>query len=333
MKHVTWVLAAAAVLVAGCQKGAGSGKPTIAYVTNGIDPFWTIAEKGAQDAAAKFNVELKVVMPPGGMADQKRMVEDLLARGVQGVAISPINPESQKDLLDEIAAQTNLITQDSDAPNSKRKCFIGPDNYQAGRMVGELVKKAMPEGGKVMIFIGRLEQANAKLRRQGVIDELLDRSHDSGRNDPVDAEQKGQKYTVLGTRTDDFDNAKAKAYAQDALIRHDDLACMVGLFAYNPPICLDAVKDAGRLGKIKIVGFDENKITLQGIKDGTIYGTVVQNPYKYGYESVRILAGLARKDEAVLPKGGVLDIPPRAITRDNVDPFWAELKQNLGEKN
>jgi ribose transport system substrate-binding protein len=328
MRFVTCLLAAAvAVLPSGCSKSTG-----IAFVTNGIDPFWTIAEKGAKDAAAKFNITLDVRMPPNGMADQKRMVEDLLARGVQGIAISPINPASQKDLLDEIAAHTNLITHDSDAPNSKRKCFIGPDNYKAGRMVGELVKKAMPAGGKVMIFIGRLEQANAKLRRQGVIDELLARSNDPSRNDPVDGVLKGDKYTVLGTRTDDFDNAKAKAYAQDALITHDDLGCMVGLFAYNPPICLDAVKDAGKLGKVKLVGFDEDKRTLQGIKDGHVYGTVVQNPYMYGYESVRILAGLARKDESVLPKGGVLDIPARVITRDNLEPFWAELKKQLGEQ-
>jgi ribose transport system substrate-binding protein len=314
----------------GCQK-QNSGKPTVAYVTNGIDPFWTIAEKGAKDAAAKFDVELKVVMPPNGMDDQKRMVQDLLARGVQGVAISPINPDSQGDLLEEIAAHATLITQDSDAPKSKRLCFIGPDNYKAGRMVGKLVKKAMPGGGKVMIFIGRLEQANAKLRRQGVIDELLGRTDDPSRNDPVDEEQQGDKYTVLGTRTDDFDTAKAKALAQDALIRHKDLGCMVGLFAYNPPACLDAIKDAGKLGEVKLVGFDENKITLQGIKDGHVYGTVVQNPYKYGYESVRILAGVARGDKSVLPPGVVLDIPARAITRANLEPFWAELKKKLGE--
>jgi ribose transport system substrate-binding protein len=57
-------------------------------------------------------------------------------------------------------------------------------NYDAGRMCGELVKEAMPGGGSVMIFVGRVEQDNARLRRQGVIDELLDRSHDPTRFDP-----------------------------------------------------------------------------------------------------------------------------------------------------
>ena len=48
-------------------------------------------------------------------------------------------------------------------------------NYDAGRLCGKLVKEALPKGGKIMIFIGRLEQDNAKLRRQGVIDEIAGR--------------------------------------------------------------------------------------------------------------------------------------------------------------
>ena len=62
-----------------------------------------------------------------------------------------------------------------------------------------------------------------------------------------------------------------------------------------------------------------------------MFGTVVQNPYRYGYESVRILAGLAR-DQDVLPEGGVLDIPARAIRSDNVRAFWDELEATLAGK-
>ncbi len=307
-------------------------KPTVAFVTNGIASFWDIAEKGARDAGSKLDVQVEVIMPPRGAPDQKRMVEDLLTRGVQGVAISPIDPDNQGDLLDAIAARTVLITQDSDAPNSKRLCYIGMDNYEAGRLCGQLVKKAMPEGGKVMIFVGRLGQANARLRRQGLIDELLDRSHDPKRYDDPAAANQGKRYHILGTRTDDFNQSKAKSLAQDALTAYPDLACMVGLFAYNPPILLDALKGTDRAGKVKIVGFDEDDKTLQAIVDGQIEGTIVQNPYRYGYESVRVLAGLAKGDRSVLPKDGVLAIPARSITRANVQEFWAELKKQVGQK-
>ena len=68
-------------------------------------------------------------------------------------------------------------------------------------------------------------------------------------------------------------------------------------------------------------------MTLQGIIDGEIHGTVVQNPYRYGYESVRVLAGLARGDDSVLPRGGFQDIPARQIRRDNAGQFRDELRE------
>ena len=58
---------------------------------------------------------------------------------------------------------------------------------------------------------------------------------------------------------------------------------------------------------------------------------LVQDPFAYGRESVRILAGPARGDDSVLPEGGVLDIPTRVIRADNVDAFWTDLKIKLGK--
>ena len=306
-------------------------KPRVAYITNGVASFWVIAEKGAKDAGEKFNSDVTVDMP-NGISDQKRMVEDLLTRGVDGFAISPIDPKNQTSMIDQAAEKTKVITHDSDAPKSKRLCYVGVDNYVAGRMCGKLVKEALPKGGKLAIFVGRLEQDNARLRRQGVIDELLDRTSDSSRYDVPGAEIKGSKYTIVSTLTDQFDQAKGKANAEDAISRYPDLDGMIGLFAYNPPLCLEALNRSGKAGKIKLIGFDEADETLQAIKDGKCYGTVVQNPYMYGFESVRILTALARGDNSVLPKGGFLDIPARQIRKDNVDAFWTDLKQKVGKK-
>lgn len=329
-------------VIVGCSKtdstngGATStsaDQPKVAYVTNGIASFWVNAEVGAMDGGKEFNANVNVLMPANGVEDQKRMCQDLLAQGIDGIAISPIDPDNQGDLLAEISQHTRLITHDSDAPDSERLCYIGMDNYTAGRMCGALIKEAIPDGGSVMIFVGRLGQANARLRRQGLIDELLDRSHDPKRYDePGTGEIKGDKYTILDTRTDGFDFGKAKAQAQDAIGKYKDLGCMVGLFGYNPPLILDAVREAGKIGKIKMVAFDEDDATLQGIADGEIHGTIVQNPYKYGYESVRVLAALARGDKSVIPEGGFIDIPARQIRHDNIDEFWAELKRLTGEK-
>ena len=327
----------ATVLLAGCgganpdTQEAPEARTKLGYVTNGVASFWVIAGAGARAAAEKLDVDVDVLMPAEGIADQKRMLEDLLTRGVDGIAVSPIDPANQTELLDDIAARTHLITHDSDAPESQRKFYVGMDNYDAGRLCGALVKEALPEGGNVFLFIGRLEQDNARRRRQGVIDELLDRDHAPDRYDPPGATLEGSRYTVLGTLTDQFDRAKAKANAEDALSRHGDIDVMVGLFAYNPPLILEALKQAGKLGETTVIGFDEADETLQGILDGTVYGTVVQNPYEYGHRSVELLTALARRDSADLPSDAFIDIPARQIRKDDVEAFWSDLKTKLGD--
>lgn len=331
-------------LAAGCDKSApgasdaeGGGtkkKIKVAYVTNGVDPFWDVAKSGADAAAAELGVECTTLMPPKGLPDQKSMIEGLLASGIDGIAISPIDADNQVAFINQMCEQTNVITHDSDAPSSKRLCFIGMNNYAAGREAGKLVKEAVPEGGKVMIFVGRLEQLNALQRRQGVIDELLDKpvqKLSEMKSDPPGFTGKGAKYEIVGTRTDNFDKANAKANAEDAMVAHPDLKCMVGLFAYNPPACLEAVKGADKVGKIKIVGFDEQDATLQGIQDGSIHATVSQWPYNYGYHAVRILAALARGDKSVLPKDGYYETKLRIAKKDTVDAFWTELKKLRGQ--
>ena len=320
------VLALVPFLFSGCEKKEG-GKPRVAYMGNAIAPFWTIAEKGARKAAEEFGAEVDVRMPANGAADQKRMVEELLARGVDGIAFSPADPKNQLDLMQEIARNTNLITQDSDAPDAPRLCFVGMDNYQAGRLCGKLIKEALPDGGKVMFFVGRAGQLNAKQRRQGCTDELLDRPADIPGDDAPDAELSGGKFTILGTRTDEVDFSKAKANAQDAITRHPDIACLVGLFSYNTPKIYEAVKEAGKAGQVRIIGFDEEDDTLRGIQEGHIFGTIVQSPYRYGYESVRILAALAKGDKSVIPAGGFFEVPAKAVKKGDVDVFWKELKE------
>lgn len=330
MKRMLLLVSASILSLAACDKAESAGGPVkVAYVTNGIDPFWNVAAAGAKAGAVEFKAEVEVLMPKD-LPDQKRMVEGLLARGISGIAISPIDAANQVGFINDAAGRTNIITHDSDAPASKRLCFVGMDNYNAGRAAGKLVKEALPEGGKIMIFVGRLEQLNAQQRRQGVIDEVLDRPAQPGdalKLDPQAGEIKAGKYVFVGTRTDGFDYAKAKANAEDAMTSTPDLACMVGLFAYNIPMCLEALKGAGKVGKIKVVSFDEQDGTLQGIKDGAVHGTVSQQPYEYGRQSVRILAGLARKDKSVLPPKGFLEIEIRVVKKDNVEAFWGELKK------
>jgi ribose transport system substrate-binding protein len=172
--------------------------------------------------------------------------------------------------------------------------------------------------------VGKLDVQNAIERRQGVLDELAGA-----------ADAKGPelgKYTLLDTMTDDAKQEKCKANVEDTLTKYPDVGCLVGLWAYNPPAMLAAVKDADQQGKVKIVGFDENEETLQGIKDGHIHGTIVQQPYQFGYEAVRLLTQIARGDKSVLPPGGILYIDYKVIKSENVEAFHEELKKLKGAK-
>ena len=301
-----------------------------AYVTNGVDPFWDLCAAGVRIAEKEFGVKCEVHMPTKGVVDQKRILEAMVAKGVKGIAVSPVDPDNQTGHLNEIAQVTKLITHDADAPESDRLVYIGTDNYKAGRALGQLVKEAIPDGGEVMIFVGRLEQLNARQRRQGVIDELLNRGHQTlgqVKFDEVAKEFKGDKYTVLDTRTDNFDKAKAKANAEDAITKYKNLACMVGLFAYNPPACIDAIREAGKLDQIKVCGFDEQESFLQAIKDGHAHGTISQQPWNYGYNSVKLLKSIMDGDTSAIPENRFIDVGYKVITKENIDEFWAEKKK------
>jgi ribose transport system substrate-binding protein len=337
------IILASAISTAMCLIGCAGRKdsnpipkterPSFAFITNGVADFWEHARAGVIAAGKELGVDVSVITP-SSITDQTRKLEDLLTRGTDGIAISPINPENQTEAINRAAAQTNLITHDSDAPQSNRLVYIGMDNYQAGLMCGQTLREAMPDGGKVMIFVGRLDQDNARRRRQGFIDSFLGRKPDPSRNDPPGTSLTSDdgKYTILGTMTDQFDRAKAKANVEDAITRHPDLAGMVGLFEYNPPAMLEALERIGKLGKIKVVAFDENALTLQGIRDGTVVATIVQNPYQYGYQSIVVLNQLHRGNQSIIPDNLFIDIPARVINQSNVDEFWQEIENRLGKK-
>lgn len=324
----------AASLAAVCLSACNNTKPgpakvlgktdkvKVAIVSNNPAEFWTICEAGAAEAAKEFNADLFFRRPPQGSAsEQREIIEDLMTQGVNGIAISVNDPKNQVNFLNRVAERMPLVTQDNDAPDSKRLCYIGTNNYQAGLAAGKLVKEALPDGGTIAIFVGQPDPVNAKERRQGVLDELAGEKDAKG--------PKYGKYSLLGTFYDNVNEDEAKVKASTALVQlqNEPNVCMVGLWAYNPPAILSAVKNAGKQGKVKIVAFDEMENTLQGIKDGLIVGSIVQQPYQFGYQSVKLLSELARGDKSHVPANGIMDVPFLVLKKDNVEEFHANLKK------
>src|SRR5215510_11742552 len=295
--------------------GNSSHKLKLAFVTNNAADFWTIARRGCEQADAELdNVEVEFkISSDSTAAEQRRIVDDLMAKGVDGIAISPVDPTNQTQMINDLAKQILVITQDSDAPSSDRACYLGTDNRAAGRQAGQLIKEALPQGGKIMIFVGKMDAQNAQDRFNGIKDALA-----------------GSNVQIIDVRTDDTDTVRAKANAADTLVKYPDIAALVGLWNYNGPAILGAVKDAGKVGQVKIVCFDEDYVTLAGVKEGSIYATVVQQPYEFGYQSVQLMAKVLAGDRSAIPADKLKIIPTLIINRENVDEFTKKINQLRG---
>ncbi len=324
--RVSVVVAFAALLAClpACNNNKPSGKIKIAVVTNCTDPFWDLCEAGAKKAGQDFDVDV-IFRQPEAMDAAKQMpiVDSFVEQGVKGIAISVIKPEGQKKDLTRIAAEIPLITMDNDAdPSTGRLCYVGVDNREAGRAVGRLVKQALPNGGVIAMFIGSDSSANGVARPAGVLDELATPEANgtavtrkiNGKDVP--GKMYGKYFLVDGEPKTDGGPEKNPQQYPDAMIGRlagEPDVCMIGLYAYNPPAILSAVKANSLVGKVKIVGFDENPVTLKAITAGEIEGTVVQDPYNYGYKSVEILAAVAKGDKSKLMKGSM---PYQVVTKD-----------------
>jgi ribose transport system substrate-binding protein len=319
MRLAVWILACASV-VAGCGSRDGADERAarplkVAFVTNNSADFWTIARRGVEKADQELaDVEAEFRLTSDGTAaEQQRVVDDLLTKGVDAIAISPVDPQNQVALINAAAQRTLVFTQDSDAPDSARTCYIGTDNLAAGRQAGQLIREAIPEGGAVMLFVGKLDARNAQERVQGIKEALA-----------------GSNIRILDVRTDDVDDVRAKANAADTLVRYPDIKGMVGLWSYNGPAILNAVREAGKVGRVRIITFDEADETLAGIKDGAIYATVVQQPFEFGYQAITRMAQAARGDRSFIPETKQIIVPTLIVNRANVDDFTARINTLRG---
>jgi len=320
---LTAIIMACVLIEAACStpnKDASKETPReikLAFVTNNSSDFWTIARRGVEKADAELadvSAEFRITSD-GTAAEQKRIIDDLVTKGIAGIAISPIDPDNQTQLINDLAKKALVFTQDSDAPNTDRACYVGTDNVAAGRQAGQLIKEVLPMGGKIMLFVGKLDARNAKERIQG-IKEVLN----------------GSNVEIIDVRTDDADDVRAKSNAADTLVRHPDVKALVGLWSYNGPAILNAVREAGKVGQVKIVAFDEADVTLAGIQDGAIYATVVQQPYEFGYQAIKLMAQAIKGDRSVIPANKQVIIPTLVVNKTNVVDFTKRINDLRGRR-
>jgi ribose transport system substrate-binding protein len=239
-------------------------------------------------------------------------MNDLVAAGVSAIMVSAVDPKSSTEALNEIGKQVPLFTTDSDAPATNRIAYIGSSNTDAGKQAGQIALKALPNGGKCIGFVGLPGADNARERIEGMKSVIA-----------------GSKVELIDVRGDDIDQTRAKRNVEDALAANPDINCMVGFYSYNPPRIYEVLKEAGKLGQITVIAFDEDPITLGGVREGSIAGTVVQQPFEWGYQGMKLMAKYLEGDKSVVPANKLVIVPTQIIDKANVDAFEAELKSRI----
>jgi ribose transport system substrate-binding protein len=315
MKRI--VLAGAALALAVAVNGGtlAQDKKELVFVVNGASDFWKLAEAGVKKAQGELpNYDLQFKYPEqAAAAIQQRLMDDLVAAGVDAIMVSAVDPKTSTEALNRVGAQVPLFTTDSDAPDSNRIAYIGSSNTDAGKQAGEIALKALPDGGKCMGFVGLPGADNARERIEGMKEAI-----------------KGSKIELVDVRGDDIDQTRAKRNVEDTLAAMPDITCMVGFYSYNPPRIYEVLKEAGKLGQITVIAFDEDPITLGAVREGTFAGTVVQQPYEWGYQGMKLMAKYLEGDKSVVPADELIIVPTKIIDKANVDAFEAELKARIG---
>jgi ribose transport system substrate-binding protein len=306
-------MTAASVLVTGAY---AQEKKQLAFVVNASSDFWKLAEAGVKKAQGELGdgYELQFRYPAQGTAAlQNALMDDLVAGGTDAIMISSADPKNSIDAFNKIAAQVPLFTTDSDAPDSKRIAYLGSSNTAAGVQAGEEMVKALPKGGKCMGFVGFLGADNAKERIAGFKQAI-----------------EGKGIELVDTRGDDVDFARARSNVDDVLVANPEITCMVGFYSYNPPKIYEALQAAGKLGQITVVAFDEDPVTLGAVKEGSFAATVVQQPFEWGYQGMKLMAAYLGGDKSMIPADGLIIVPTAVINKENVDAFSADLKAKIG---
>lgn len=312
----TFALAALAAGLVLSSAAIAQDKQQLAFVVNASSDFWKLAEAGVKKAQEELpNYELQFRYPAQGTAAlQNALMDDLVAAGTDAIMISSADPKNSIDAFNRVAAQVPLFTTDSDAPQSDRIAYLGSSNTLAGEQAGEEMVKAMNGAeGKCMGFVGFLGADNAIERIQGFRNAI-----------------EGHNIELVDVRGDDVDFTRARTNVDDVLVANPEINCMVGFYSYNPPKIYEALQAAGKLGQITVVAFDEDPVTLGAVKEGSFAATVVQQPYEWGYQGMKLMAAwLENKDSVTLPEDKLIIVPTKVINKDNVDEFEADLKAKI----
>lgn len=279
---------------------------TIAVVPKVAVPFFDDCNTGAQAAADALGVKYQWVVPQNTQgATQVKIVEDLIARQVSGIAISVNEPKSVEGVIKQaIDAGIKVVTFDSDSANSGRSLYIGTINKQAGVTMGNSMAEKLGGKGKVAIITGQLGASNLNERIDGVKEALA----------------AYPEIEIVATEGTEDDLAKAVSVTEAILRGNPDLAGIFGMSQVGGPAVAKVLAQqefADRKGAVAVFAFDDLPDTIKGVKDGYINGIMVQRPVTMGKLAVEQLVAQIKGEAA----GGDIDTGVTVVNADNLDSY------------
>lgn len=277
--------------------------------------------RGAVEAADELgDVEIIRVGPYSINTDKQiEAFNDAIADGADAIFVTALAPDRWIESINKaVESGIPVICYDCDASDSERIAYYGTMNYRAGYMAGLGMTERLGRDGKVAIMLGSKEAQNNIERITGFMDALKNESN----LEVVCIEPTNNLLTV------------AIEKAQKIFDEHPDIT---GIFASSGSDAQAAVRVMKNSGidtdSVTIIGFDDDAKTLELIKSGDVFGTIVQNTHDMGYESVMHLYGILKgelPDEKAENGSDVIDTGIAFVTKDNVETYkneWEYLKE------
>lgn len=269
---------------------------------------------GMEQAGKIIGVKTEYVGPAEyDMAAMISVLEQTIARKPNGILVVGFEPSLNAIVDKAVAAGIPVVTVDADLPGCKRLAFVGTGNYQAGFQGGKKLASLIGGKGKVALMT-KPGQSNLEERIKGYKDALA-------------ASKEIEIVQVADTQSDP--NVAAQA-AATMLQKYPDLAGIACVEAAGGAGSATAVKEAAKVGKVKIVAMDRGNDVLEHIKNGVISATVAQQTalmplyavqilYNYNNNAVPISSDNAKAGITGVP--AVTDTGVIIIDKDNCGYF------------
>jgi ABC-type sugar transport system substrate-binding protein len=275
------------------------------------NPYWVDARKGMESAMMELGVEAEFLGPDNDdAAAQVAIFESILATNPAGIAISPNDPASVRELIAKaVAMGIPVIAWDGPVPDSDVFGYIGTDNVAAGRSLGEAVAEGLGGKGKVAVVIGSLSAVNLNQRLEGVKDAL---SAYPG-------------IEIVATETSNESVADAQTAAETILQANPDLSAFIGIGGSDLPGISGALQSGNKCGAVQAYGFDVVPQGIEGMRAGCVNALISQRPFGMTAQALQILIDFS-KGASTLTKPFVVDTGVEIVTPDTLDDFLMSPK-------